>query len=58
MNYYENKKEQLRNKAIEWQTDFSNRSYSYGELAEYECYFRKAGRRYGLLKEFIENGIC
>ena len=55
---YEKKKEMARQEAIDWQNDFCNHNYSYGELAEFGYYFEKLGRRYGLLKEFRENGIC
>ena len=47
-----------RQEAIDWQNDFAKHNYSYGELAEFGEYFEKLGRRYGLLKEFRENGIC
>ena len=56
---YQEKKEEIRQQAIEWQLSFSddeNRFY-YSELA-YTCeYFEKKGKRYGLLREFRENGI-
>ena len=55
--YYE-RKEEIRQQAIDWQLDFSNRNYSWGELADWNDYFYKMGKRYGLLKEFRENGIC
>ena len=55
---YETKKEMTRQEAIDWQNDFCNHNYSYGELAEFGEHFEKLGRRYGLLKEFRENGIC
>lgn len=55
--YYEYKAK-ARQKAIDWQLDFNNRNYSWGELAEWGNYFYKLGKRYGLLKEFHENGIC
>ena len=57
-NTYEKKKEMARQEAIDWKNDFCNHNYSYGELAEFVYYFEKLGRRYGLLKEFRENGIC
>ena len=57
-NTYEAKKEIARQEAIEWQNNLFNHNYSYGELAEFGYYFEKLGRRYGLLKEFRENGIC
>ena len=55
---YETKKAVARQEAIDWQNDFCNHNYSYGELAEFGEHFEKLGRRYGLLKEFRENGIC
>lgn len=55
--YYE-RKEEIRQEAIEWQLDSGNHNYSYYELAEWCDYFYKLGKRYGLLKEFKENGIC
>ena len=55
---YETRKEMARQEAIDWQNDFCNHNYGYGELAEFGCHFEKLGRRYGLLKEFRENGIC
>jgi hypothetical protein len=57
MSKYEQKKEEVRQEAIDWQSDFCNHNYSYGELAFYSDYFEKKGRRYGLLKEFRENAI-
>ena len=57
LKYYEYK-EKARQKAIDWQLDFNNHNYSWGELAEWTNYFYKLGKRYGLLKEFKENGIC
>lgn len=57
MNTYQRAKERVRDKAIEWQTTFNEHSYSYGELANWGEYFKRLGRRYGLLTEFKENGI-
>lgn len=57
MNTYQKTKKQVRDKAIEWQADFGNHNYSYGELAAWSNYFEKIGKRYGLLAEFRENGI-
>ena len=51
-------KEEARQEAIDWQLDFANHNYSWGEIAFYGDYFYKKGKRYGLLKEFRENGIC
>jgi len=57
MNKYQTGKEKARQIAIEWQMQASEQNYSYGELADYGEYFRKIGKRYGLLKEFRENAI-
>ena len=54
---YETRKEMARQKAIDWQDDFRNHNYSYEELSEFGYYFEKLGKRYGLLKEFRENGV-
>lgn len=56
--YYQKRKEELREEAIEWQASLSAWCPSYGELAYCYEYFEKLGRRYGLLREFRENGIC
>ena len=58
MNYYQKRKEQVRQEAIEWQLDFSNHNYSWGELTIWQEHFERLGRRYGLLREFHENAIC
>ena len=35
MSRYARAKENARQKAIEWQLDFNNHNYSYGEISEY-----------------------
>lgn len=55
---YEKRKEEVREEAIEYQSTFGDRNYSWGEVAEKEAYFRELGKRYGLLREFHENCIC
>lgn len=55
---YARKKASAIQEAIDWQSDFGNHNYSYGELCKFVMHFEKLGRRYGLLKEFRENGIC
>ena len=57
MTKYQRAKENARNKAIEWQSDFESHNYSYGELAYWGDYFRGLAKRYGLVREFEENGI-
>ena len=54
---YRKKKEKLREQAIGWQRDFAEHNYSMSELANWGAYFEKEGRKYGLIKEFKENGI-
>ena len=55
---YQEKKEEARNKAIDWQRWASEVSMSWGECAYWGDYFTRLGRRYGLLREFHEEGIC
>ena len=57
MNKYQIGKQKARDKAVEWQLDFNNHNYSYGELAEFQDYFERLAKRYGLVKEFRENCI-
>ena len=57
MSRYAREKENARQKAIEWQLDFNNNNYSYGELIYFAEYFTKLAKRYGLTEEFRENGI-
>ena len=61
MKSYNQRKEGIRNRAIDFQQgygEFAEMNYSWGEIAEWQSYFEKMGRRYGLLGEFRENGIC
>ena len=55
--YYEMKKEDVRDEAITYVMSFSRHSYSYYEIMFWSDYFYKQGKRYGLLKEFRENGV-
>ena len=54
---YQIGKAKAREEAIDWQYEFSDKIYTYSELAYWTSYFRKLGKRYGLLTEFEENGI-
>ena len=54
---YNEKKENARNNAINYQLNFSNLNWSYLELNMIESYFQKVGKKYGLLKEFKENCV-
>ena len=57
MNKYQRAKERVRNKAVEWQHSFDNHNYSYCEIAYWGDYFERLGKRYGLVREYRENGI-
>ena len=50
-------KASARQYAIDWQKHNSNTSISYGELYICNEFFRKLGKKFGLLREFKENGI-
>lgn len=54
---YQELKERARQAAIDWQHDSIEFEYSYEGLITLQNYFYKIGKRYGLLKEFRENGI-
>ena len=55
---YQRKKAQAREIAIEWQlNDGCNVQYSFKGWAMLGDYFNKLGKRFGLLREFRENGI-
>lgn len=55
---YQERKGCLEDIAIDYSNHFASLSWSYGELAEICDWFYKNGKRYGLLEEFKENGIC
>lgn len=57
MNYYNKRKEKLRDEAIQWSYDTSEREMSYYDLMVEQSYFYEQGKRYGLIREFRENGI-
>jgi ribosomal protein S6 len=52
---YQETKERIIAKAQEWQRE--QRAFSWGEVAEIQSHFEKMARRYGLIREFKENGI-
>lgn len=58
LNNYRIRQNTARNEAMDWQHDFNNHDYSLSELLEWFNHFEKIGRRYGLLQEFRDNGIC
>ena len=54
---YQELKNKAREEAKAWQLDFANNNHSYEELSEAQLEFVKLAKRYGLTKEFKENGI-
>ena len=58
MSKYQKLKEAARQKAVEWSLGISQRPMSWMECARWGEFFENLGRRYGLLREFHENGIC
>lgn len=54
---YKEKQETLTNKAIDTQNLLSMISCSWYDVSAIGEYFSRYGKRYGLLKEFRENGI-
>ena len=54
---YQQLKAEAREKAIDWQSTWYDTNYSYGELAAWQEFFERLGRRFGLLQEFRENAI-
>jgi len=55
---YQKKRLSLKTFAREWQFNFSDMVYSWDELIRWGAFFEEYGRKYGLLREFRENGIC
>lgn len=54
---YKEKKEWLKEKAIEL-SNYDYHKISWIEFLNLTDYFSRHGKKYGLLKEFRENGIC
>lgn len=54
---YAEKKEEARAEAQEWQAQWFALVMSWEDCAEASAHFERLGRRYGLLREFRENGI-
>jgi hypothetical protein len=50
-------KQEARQYAIDYQNWASEQNLSYGELSQYQGMLKTVGRKFGLLKEFKENGI-
>jgi hypothetical protein len=57
MNKYNILKTKARDKAITIQMEMSEKDLSYYEIINITQKLEKLGKRYGLLKEFKENGV-
>ena len=57
MTHYEKAKAAAREKAVDFSNSCGEMNLSYAELAEIGNQFHKLGKRFGLLREFRENGI-
>lgn len=55
VNSYQLGKQKAREEAINWQND--DKEYSYSELIDARVHFEKLAKRFGLVREFIENCI-
>ena len=54
---YQERKNKAREEAKTWQFAISERNDSHEEIGNVGEYFIKLAKRYGLTKEFKENGI-
>lgn len=54
---YKECKEKARADAINWLNTINLEDYSTMDFVIYNNYFYRIGKRYGLIKEFRENGI-
>lgn len=57
MKNYQTRKADARDAAIVYQQNAAEQSPSYGEIAETADRLERLARRFGLLREFRENGI-
>lgn len=54
---YDYKKATIEDIAKQWQYDFYKFNYFTSELIDWQSFFYKFGKRFGLLSDFRENGI-
>ena len=57
MKTYKEKKSEAISEAIKWQYAFCDRDISWEELSEETEHFAKLAKRYGLIREFKQEGI-
>lgn len=57
VNNYQRGKENARTEAKNWQMDVADKDLSWWDVAHMGDYFEKLAKRFGLIREFRENGI-
>lgn len=57
MSAYQKRRFFLEEFAKQWQYDFSEMVYSWEDVINWGAFFEEYGKKYGLLREFRENGI-
>ena len=55
---YKARKQELRNIAIDWSNNGNAGNLSWLDTVEISDWFYRNGKRYGMLAEFRENGLC
>ena len=55
---YKTRKASLEKLAIDWSSSGDTSGLFYSDLCILSDFFRRNGERYGLLTDFIENGLC
>lgn len=58
MSKYQKAKARAREMAQEFSSEISEMNPSWWDICDAQDRYEKLGRRYGLLREFRENGIC
>ena len=54
---YEEKRRTLRDFAIYWQQNAEKMAYDWLDNINWSIFFKEYGKKYGLLREFRDNGI-
>jgi len=57
MSAYQKRRFFLEEFAKNWQYNFADMRYDWQTIIEYTAFFEEYGKKYGLLREFRENGI-
>lgn len=57
MTRYQQEKAAACEYVADWLAEFAENAWGWGEVAEMQDFFLRLARRYGLVREFRENGI-